>query len=161
MRAQIKREAVAADAADPKKKVFVKFLSERDADVWDSERMKEEDKFDVSTVYTYDLPKTAAYLADRVKRQATEKLFFGTFYDPLAGHPDPGERVASRLAPTTGQSSNPAVNAKVQTSSDGKVSMTLSQPASAAWKDRDSESRRLLRLQVQDFIKWLQAQGAI
>lgn len=133
---EIKKEPFKADAADPKKKVFVEFLSERDALRWDSERQKEEGKFSVSTVQDYDLPKTAAYVAERVKRQATDKVYFGTFYDPIAGTLDFRKQLAERTAPGRDEVLGAMENAKV-------------------------ESRRLLRLQVQDFLKWLQAQGAI
>jgi hypothetical protein len=138
---EIKQEPFKTDAADPERKVFVEFLSERDADRWDRERGKEEGKSSHwSTVSSYDLPKTAAYVAERVKRQATDKLYFGAFYDPLAGTLDIQERVAELLAekPSPGQA----------------------KPAGAL-EDAKAKSRRLLRLQVQDFIKWLQAQGAI
>jgi hypothetical protein len=133
---EIKKEPFKADAADPKKKVFVEFLSERDALRWDSERQKEEGKFSVSTVQDYDLPKTAAYVAERVKRQATDKVYFGTFYDPIAGTLDFSKQRAERTTPGRDEVLGAMENAKV-------------------------ESRRLLRLQVQDFLKWLQAQGAI
>jgi hypothetical protein len=119
-----------ADAADPKKKVFVEFLSGPDARRWDWERDKEAAAAQatnspstayipvLSTVDSYDLPQTAAYVVKRVKQQATHKVYFGTFYDPIAG----------------------TWNSRI---------------------DVRAESRRLLRLQVQDFLKWLQAQGAI
>jgi hypothetical protein len=41
-----------------------------------------------------------------------------------------------------------------------KSSPGMAKPAGAL-EDARIESRRLLRLQVQDFLKWLQAQGAI
>jgi hypothetical protein len=157
----IKQEPFNTDAADPKKKVYVEFLSERDADRWDLERMKDGEQISISTVHSYDLPKTAAYVAQRVKRQATDRLYFGTFYDPLAGTVDISKRVAELLAAGAAKSSNKGVDAKVESLGNGKTTMTLSQPASAPWVDPKAESLRLLRLQVQDFLKWLQAQGAI
>ena len=158
---EIKQEPFEADAADPKKKVFVEFLSERDADRWDGERGKEEGKWSGGTVRAYDLPKTAAYVADRVKRQATAKLYFGTFYDPLTGSLDTSKQMVELLAAGAIQSSNKVVDAKVETPGNGRTTMTLSVPAGAGLIDPKTESRRLLRLQVQDFLKWLQAQGAI
>ncbi len=157
---EIKQEPSKPDAADPKKNVFVEFLSERDADHWDWERMKEEDKMVISTVHSYDMPKTAAYVASLVKRQATDKLYFGAFYDPLAGTLDPSKQIAELLAAGLAKSSN-KVAAKVETLGNGRTTMTLSVPADAGLLDPRAESRRLLRLQVQDFLKWLQAQGAI
>jgi hypothetical protein len=158
---EIKQERFKTDAADPKKKVFVEFLGERDARRWDLERQKEEGKFYGSTVHSYELPTTAAYVDERVKRQATNKLYFGAFYDPLAGTLDAGKQVAELLAAGAAKSSNRVVDAKIETLANGRITMTLSQPASAGLIDPRAESRRLLRLQVQDFLKWLQAQGAI
>ena len=158
---EIKQEPFKTDAADAKKGVFVEFLSERNADRWDLERAKEEGKWSGGTVHSYDLPKTAAYVAERVKRQATDKLCFGTFYDPMAGTLDTSKQMAELLAAGLAKSSNKVVDAKVETPGNGRTTMTLSVPASAGLIDPRAESRRLLRLQVQDFLKWLQAQGAI
>jgi hypothetical protein len=160
-RYEIKQEPFKTDAADPKKKVFVEFLTERDALRWDLERSKEGEKIFFGTVHSYDMPKTAAYMTERVKRQATDRLYFGTFYDPMAGKPDTSQQVAALLAAGAAESSNKVVDAKVETSGNGKITMTLSQPVGAVLPDPKAESRRLLRLQVQDFLKWLQAQGAI
>ena len=143
---QIKQEPFKADAADPKKKVFIEFLGERDADRWDWERQKEEGKINLSTVHSYDLPKTAAYVAEKVKRQATDKLYFGAFYDPLAGTLDVRKRAAELL--------------RAGALLDEKPSSGKAKPA-GLFEGAKVESRRLLRLQVQDFLKWLQAQGAI
>jgi hypothetical protein len=157
---QIKQEPLKADAADPKKKVFVEFLSERDGDRWDGERSKEEGTRSWGSVRSYDLRKTAAYVAKKVKRQATDKLYFGAFYDPLAGTLDLKKRVEELLAAGVAMPTNQAIDAKVQYLGNGKTAMMLSQPADPLLNTK-SESRRLLRLQVQDFLEWLQAQGAI
>ncbi len=133
---EIKKEPFKADAADPKKKVFVEFLSERNASRWDSERRREKGEWVVSSVQDYDLPKTAEYVAAQVRRQATDKLYFGTFYDPMAGTLDFTKPLADKPSSGGDKLAGAMENAKV-------------------------ESRRLLRLQVQDFLKWLQAQGAI
>jgi len=159
--AEIKQEPFKVDAADAKKGVFVEFLSERDADRWDLVRQKEEGKWSGGTVHSYDLPKTAAYMAERVKRQAIEKLYFGAFYDPLAGGWDANKQTAELLAAGAAKSSNQVADAKVKTLANGSITMTLSQPAPAGLVNPRAESLRLLRLQVQDFLKWLQAQGAI
>ena len=100
-------------------------------------------------------------MAERVKRQATDKLYFGTFYDPMAGTLDTSKQMAELLAAGLAKSSNKVVDAKVETPGNGRTTMTLSVPAGAGLIDPRAESRRLLRLQVQDFLKWLQAQGAI
>ena len=140
---EIKKEPFKADVADPQKKVFVEFLGERDGWRWDQERGKEEGNLRISTIRSYDLPKTAAYVARRVKQQATDKVYFGTFYDPIAGTMDM-QKAAAQSTP-------------------GKPKSTaqLNQLARQMQVDARAESRRLLRLQVQDFLKWLQAQGAI
>ncbi len=88
----------------------------------------------------YDLPRTAHYVADRVKRDATKKVYFGTFYDPIAKSLEAREQLPGLIAEKT---------------SPGKP------PPPGPWADAKAESRRLLRLQVQDFLKWLQAQGSI
>ncbi|MCX6924648.1 MAG: hypothetical protein NT154_15750 [Verrucomicrobia bacterium] len=138
---EIKQEPFKTDAADPKKNVFVEFLSERDANQWDLERAREEratggtnSAFPFSSsVRSYDMTNTAGYVAERVRRQATDKVYLGTFYDPLAGTLDFSKLRAAKSEP----------NFK------------------AVMAEATLESRRLLRLQVQDFLKWLQAQGAI
>ena len=74
------RETFKADATDPKKNVFVEFISERNAWRWDFERGKADGHYIISTVQEYDMPKTAAYVAQRVKRvaAAAAALSFGT-----------------------------------------------------------------------------------
>jgi hypothetical protein len=139
------KEPFKADAADPEKRVFVEFLGERKAFRWQRERAMELEDQNIwsqlmSTVRSYDLPRTAHYVADRVKQDATNKVYFGTFYDPIAKSLEPSQRLDGLLAEKT---------------PPGKP------PPPGPWADAKAESRRLLRLQVQDFIKWLQAQGAI
>jgi hypothetical protein len=133
------QEPFKADLAAPKQKVVVEFLSAREASWWDLIRDQEEGNLHIlSTVRSYDIPKTAAYLAKRVKQKATDRIYFGTFYDPLAGTLD-----IQRLAREYRDRQSKPPGQRVQ-SVDPRI-----------------ESQRLLRLQVQDFIKWLQAQGAI
>jgi hypothetical protein len=97
-----------ASAADSKRKVAVEFVSERNCHRLGAPASS-------STVQSYNLKAVAKSVAAEVQKQGQEKLYFGTFYDPLAG----------------------------------------------TWRSGKAESQRLLRLQVQDFIQWLQAQGAI
>jgi hypothetical protein len=132
------RETFKAPAADRKKKVFVEFVSERNATSWDLARIREDGYApSVSTVRDLDLLRTAAYAADCVKRQATNQVYFGTFYDPTTGNMDFDRKTVPK--PVTAE----AV------------------PRTKQWVNPKGESRHLLRLQVQDFLKWLQAQGAI
>jgi hypothetical protein len=155
----IKREPFQACAADPKKKVFVEFVSERKAWRWDWERQKEEGKFYGSTIRSYDLPKTAEYVAKRVKRQANDKLYFGAFYDPLA-RPDLSKAPTAKASPGIAEPGSAPVNVKAEYLGHGRTDLTLTW-SGGPLIDTKTESRRLLRLQVQDFLKWLQAQGAI
>ncbi len=128
------RDPYLARASDPKKKVYIEFLSRRNARHWDFEREVKDGKFRVSTVQSFDMPKTTAYVAERVKQEAAEKIYFGTFYDPMAERLD-----FSKVAPS---------------SEPGRTIREKMNPFTV-------ESKRLLRLQVQDFLNWLQAQGAI
>ncbi len=142
---QTTKEPFKADAADPKKRVFVEFIGERQAFRWERERAMELEDQKIwsqllSTVQSYDLPKTATYAAKRVERQAIDKIYFGTFYDPIAKSLETSQHLNGLLA---------------EKNSPGKP------PPPGPWADAKAESRRLLRLQVQDFLKWLQAQGAI
>ncbi len=155
-----------ADVADPKRKVFVEFLAQYDAPQWEWARQEEEHPdgpFTFSTVRSYDMPKTAAYLADRVKRRATERVYFGTFYDPLAGHIDYEKMIAALPRPATGAVSTVG-KAKAGAKAVGRsVSGYLDSrtPLEKMESGAKALSRRLLREQVRDFVKWLQAQGAI
>jgi len=71
-----------------------------------------------------------------VKNQGQEKTRFAVFYDPCAR-----SEISQAPAPKDTE-------------------------ARRKWADRveamsQAESKRLLRLQVQDFVKWLQGQGVI
>jgi hypothetical protein len=132
----------APDGADAKRKVAVEFVGEYDAQsvTWEKRMREMEERpdrgFTISTVASYDLPEAAEYVRNKVKRQATDKVYFGAFYDPLAGTKD------------FGKASAPGVN------DAGKLLRKMETEAKA-------QSCRLLRLQVQDFVKWLQGQGVI
>jgi hypothetical protein len=154
-----------SDGADPKKKVFVEFVSQYDAHRWDWEQQREarpDGPFTISTVREYDLPKTSVFVAGRVKRRATDKVYFGTFYDPVAGEMD-FVKLAAQLGVTPGDAS-PAEMIKGELRSMGAKVMSrvdgLS-PMERMEMEARAKSRRLLRLQVRDFLEWLQAQGAI
>ncbi len=91
---------------------------------------------EMSTVSSYDFRQTARSLAKDIQKQAQEKIYLGVLYDPLAKTPD-----LSTLKTRPQESWIKAYRAMQQEASN--------------------ESKRLLRLQVQDFLKWLEAQGAI
>lgn len=118
-----------ASAADPRKKVAVKFLSRQNYHQLGGATS-------LSTVQVYDLRTAAKSVAETVRKDGRAKVYFGAFYDPC-GYAKPKDD-----SPTT----------------DPKV---WQQRYEAAAKTSKAESERLLRLQVQDFVKWLQAQGAI
>jgi hypothetical protein len=104
-------------------------------------------------VQSYDLKAVATSVAAEVQKQGEAKVYFGTFYDPMA---DTWEiRDISRTKASTG-----AVKSNGQWEgvkfTNGVLTATLPRQ-----EKPKPDSRRLLRLQVQDFIKWLQAQGAI
>ena len=154
---EIKKEPLKADVADPKKKVFVEFLSERDATQWDWQGEREEQAtrgtnsvFLVgSTVQTFDMPKTAACFSNRVKHQAKEKVDFGTFYDPIAGTWNCGR---TRLGKPPSGWTNSTGRWQDVTFAHGTLTATWSGQAKPTgqrvpWVDPKVESRRLLRLQ--------------
>ncbi len=89
----------------------------------------------MSTVRSYELKQTAAALAEKVGKQAKEAVYFGVLYDP-------------------------AVKPKEQTEKFKTQGQWIKFYLESQQKSR-AEAQRLLRLQVQDFLKWLQAQGAI
>ena len=109
-------EPLRASAADPSKAVAVQFVSPQNCHRLGA-------PLSGSTVQHYDLKAVAKSVAEAVRTQSQEKLYFGTFYDPLCR-------------------------------------MNLDIGLQTAGSSR-AEALRLLRLQVQDFVKWLQAQGAI
>lgn len=90
----------------------------------------------MSSVQSYDFKETAKSLAQDIRKQAQEKVYLGLLYDSLAKTPD-----LNTLRSLPQESRTKAYRAMQQ--------------------EAASESKRLLRLQVQDFLKWLEAQGAI
>ena len=154
-----------SDAADAKKKVFVEFVSDSDARDWDLVAQLEarpNGPIELSTVKEYDLPKTSAFVASRVKRRATDKVHFGTFYDPVAGRIDYEKLVAQTGAAAGAQTPPAKVKAKAKSiGSSVRTYVDGRSPQERMEAQAKAESRRLLRLQVRDFLKWLQAQGAI
>ena len=125
------------DAVDPKRHVAVEFVSTADftrlcGHGW----LTTNGALCYSSVSVFQVKDLAGFVAERVKQGCKEKLYFGTFYDPCGyAKPKDTSRTEDREA--------------------WKKRYEAAQAATAA------ESKRLLRLQVQDFVKWLQAQGAI
>lgn len=124
-------EAYKADRANPEKHIAVEFVSQNDYDRLGGPRSS-------STVQSYDFKQVGNSVAEAVRKEAKERLYFGALYDPAVRVERP--------------KSEPD---KVKTAADWRKYWEESLKKSKA------ESQRLLRLQVQDFLQWLQAQGAI
>jgi len=87
-----------------------------------------------SSVRLYNLKEVGTALAERVHQEAQNSVAFGVLYDPVA-----------RSEPVKFTENQEKWRAECER-------------RNAAAK---AESKRLLRLQVQDFVKWLQGQGVI
>jgi hypothetical protein len=125
------KQAYKADRANPEKRIAVEFVSEHDYDRLGGPNSS-------STVQSYDFKQVGNSLAEAVRKEAKDKVYFGALYDP-----------AVRVEPPRREPGN------IKTAEDwGKY-------WEESLKKSKAESQRLLRLQVQDFLKWLQAQGAI
>ena len=125
---------VRIDRADPRRRIMVEFVSV-------DKPPEKTTTWRLGSIGGIELKLEADVLRELVATKATEPLFFGALYDPACS-PDL-ERPSITALPD-----NP-------TPADWENHWKqLNAPAKA-------ESKRLLRLQVQDFIKWLQAQGAI
>lgn len=96
------------------------------------------------TVGSFSTAAEADSLREEVQGKATHPLYFAAFYDPLA----PGvEAFETRWQSSVGRQ---------------QIIEEIERTPPAEYQKKAKEnSKRLLRLQVQDFIKWLQAQGAI
>jgi hypothetical protein len=122
------------DRENAGKHIALEFVSERDY------HSKAGGPFAGWFPQTYDFRQTAGKLAEDISKQAQEKVYLGVLYDPLTSPPAPSSLDAQ---------------AKEEGGKAWVKAYLKSQQVAA------TESKRLLRLQVQDFIKWLQAQGAI
>ncbi len=136
-----------ASAADPHQKVVVEFVSQRNCHQLGAPSS-------MSTVQSYDLEAVAKSVAAKVQQQGQAKLYFGTFYDPMADTSETRDISRSKASTEAVKTNEQWEGVKF---TNGVLTATLPPQGAAAKPD----SRRLLRLQVQDFIKWLQAQGAI
>ena len=125
------KEAYKADRANPEKRIAVEFVSSHDY-----ERLGGASSS--STVQSYDFKQVGRSVAEAVRKEAKDKLYFGALYDPAVRVEQPKREPE-----------------KIKTTGDWRKYWDESLKKSKA------ESQRLLRLQVQDFLQWLQAQGAI
>ena len=119
------------DRENAQKRIAVEFVSER-------EYSKAGGAFSMSTVQSYDFRQTAKRLAEDVGKQAEDKIYLGVLYDPLA-----------------------SAAAEEFKKKEPKTREDWQAYSKARRLEGTTESKRLLRLQVQDFLKWLEAQGAI
>ena len=127
-------EPLKADRADPQRKIVLEFVSA------DNPPEKAQ-PWSLGSIYGLKLKGEAEALRQEVAASAHERIYFGALYDPVT--------IADV---TSDKSPRPPVN---RTPADwDKYWDRVNAPAKA-------ESKRLLRLQVQEFIQWLQAQGAI
>jgi len=98
-----------------------------------------------SSVHSYDFPRTSRYLAEKVKNTGRTPVYFGTLYDPLFGTMD-----------------YRSLNGRVSEDGEGVADAASPEKRLQTAEARiATESKRLLRLQVRDFVKWLQGQGAL
>ncbi len=119
------------DRANAQKHLAVEFISQR-------EYSKAGGLSSMSTVQSYDFRQTARRLAEDIGKQAKDKVYFGVLYDPLASS---AAEEFKKKQPKTREEWQGYIKARQQ--------------------EGTTESKRLLRMQVQDFLKWLEAQGAI
>ncbi len=125
-------EPLTVDRENAQKRIAVEFVSQRDY-------AKVGGPFSMSTVQSYDFRATARTLAQDVRKQAKDKVYFGVLYDPVVNFASEEMR-------------------NLKTQEDWKK---WREGYAARDRKSQAESKRLLRLQVQDFVKWLEAQGAI
>jgi hypothetical protein len=125
------KEAYKAARANPEKRIAVEFVAWNDYERLGGPRSS-------STVQSYDFKEVAKSVTQAVRKEAKEKLYFGALYDP-------------------------AVRVEYAKEEPGKTKgrKDFRKNWEEVQKKSKAESERLLRLQVQDFLKWLQAQGAI
>lgn len=116
-----------ADRADPQKRIAVEFVSA-------SDYHRLGGPFSMSSVQSYDFKEVGKSVAEHVRKEAKDKVYFGVLYDP---------------------STAPKREDQPKRPEDWKTHWEQRQTKGKA------ESQRLLRLQVQDFVRWLQGQGAI
>jgi hypothetical protein len=129
---------LALSGADSEKKIAVQFVSQkRYADLGgaSSSGPMPDGSWVGSSVHEYDFKEAAAYVAKQVKEQGKESIYLGVFYDPVG----PWDRNAFRKA--------------------------RNDKTSKAWDEAEkkgkAESKKQLRLQVQDFVAWLKKEKAI
>ena len=132
------------DAADATRKIAVEFISHDDfRRLCPSTAVHGWFSVTISTAHEERIRDVARFVAEEVKEKGRDKVFFGTFYDPVSKqNAEDREKIQTAMRTVT---------------TDEEELEALEKGVARP----KAESRRLLRLQVQDFVKWLQGQGVI
>ena len=125
------------DASDPRKEVGVEFVSREK-----NERMA----FLGALIRNYD-PRGVAEFVDATVQKNGHDLYFGVFYDPASNS------LSSRRTR--------AIERKVQGLQRQREFGAEDAKKKELAEALHARSRRLLRMQVHDFINWLKGQGVI
>lgn len=142
------------DGVDSEKKVAVAFVSKQDYYVWggvqesySSEVLEDADRdpddlagwtgyYHSSTSQDYNFKEAAEFVAAQAKKQSEERVYLGLFYDPMwEPRFEAGEKA-------------------------DRTEQFLKELQRTPESRRDN-SKKLLRQQVQDFARWLQAEKVI
>jgi hypothetical protein len=110
-----------------------------------------------SSVQSYNFKKVAQEVRDLVATKDND-LYFGIFYDPT------GARGKSNSQTNEFSNKLRELRAELQETTDPTAKQQKSDEIKTLMKqslDPKQESRRLLRMQVKDFIDWLKGQGVI
>jgi hypothetical protein len=127
-------EPLKADRADPQRKIVLEFVSSDNP----PEKMM---SCSMGTIGSIQLKEEADALRELVAEKSIEKIYFGALYDPAVSPPDYYSDIRR-----PNRNSTPTERKAYSDSLDDSAK---------------AKAKRLLRLQVRDFIHWLQGQGAI
>jgi len=157
------QEEFSPDLVDAEKHVMVEFLSERDSYGWEAAESREKQPYHplkpyqpliFSSVQSFELLARASFVNRRVKASATEPFRYATFYDPLGG---------AEIRKAIWDQREEKLKSLPQDATEERMAVKLEYfgERRAAREQMVDESKRLLRLQVRDFMDWLKAQEAI
>jgi hypothetical protein len=133
---------------DPKKNVAVEFVNERDYFDLGGPRS-------LSTVQQWDFKGVAGSVTRKVEQDGRD-LYFGAFYEPATRMSAEDEKDFVNQVPLI------TSNRKADDKNDQEsMRRDLEKIYADATINARAEAKRLLRLQVLDFIQWLKAQGVI
>jgi hypothetical protein len=136
-------KVLVVDREDPVKHVAVEFITS-------SDYFDKGGTHDTSPIQPYDFPRAAQTVADKVKDKGPA-VYFGVFYDPMNTYNE-----------TIIEVNTPACFGKKGFSDElPGCQEQLTKNRAEAIAQATAQSKDQLRLQVQDFVQWLKAQGAI